>query len=270
MKKHSFVVVRYSVLTLSNAGNFIIGRDTSFEDYRRALFDEERLKLHDFLFEKVMLKSIVSQENFDLNDGFTLLVLTSNELPEFWFNRLENHVAAYPWIKIVTVDTKDSVEKALKSEIEKFDEEICYATIRLDDDDALSSDFLYNISAYIKPEFENYVVSFGAGYEAVFDNDSKKFTEFCELYYPKVSAGLTKIDIHTPGSRISPTIYGAGNHVKVDQVYPLILDSRRPSVFRSSYAHQDTSGAGYAKRSKNSKTVVKDEVLKYFDLKEVL
>lgn len=270
MKKHIFIFVRYSVLTVSNSNHFVLGRDKSISEYRSELFSDDRLKVHDFLFSEVALRSIAAQKDFDLNCGFSLVVLTSEALPNYWMDRLRGHLAPYPWAKIICVDVDGSIERSIKQEIGRIKDATCYATVRLDDDDALSYNFLKKISQYIQPLYNNYIVSYGLGYEGLFDLEEYRFKNINEMYFPKVSAGMTKINIYSPGEEVSSSIYGSGNHAKIDRYFPVIIDSREPSVFRSAYAYQDTKGAGYEKRNKKSKCADPVSVKNFFDIESVI
>ncbi|WP_156926530.1 glycosyltransferase [Carnimonas nigrificans] len=256
MKKHIFVIVRYSVFTRTGAKNFILGRNNNLVDYKAELFNDDRMAVHDFLFKHVTFESLKNQQGVDLNQDVTLIVLTSEDMPEKWYTSLYSSIKNYSWANIVRVNENSGVETEVRNIIASIDEDMCYATIRLDDDDGLSNDFLKNIYSYLRPEFSGHIVSHGYGYEGLFDLESFKFININEFYYPKVSAGLAKIDTReSSNGHVNRSIYGAGNHVRVDRNYPTILDSRAPKIFRSAYAYQDTGGKGYEKRNKNSKSV---------------
>lgn len=257
MNKHVFIIVRYSVL-LKKSGAWSISRGLGLESYRHRLFDQKRLCLHEKLFKNVALQSIIGQDTpLDEND-FTLIVLTSDELPEENRRNLQAMLFPYPWAKICSLGRKDEIEVFLRNKVISFNETTCYATLRLDDDDALSSDFLEKMSQYIRPDWAGYCVSFGMGYQGFFDTKKDKFVMFRERHFPKIAAGLAMINIFDADKMATEyqaaTIYGAGSHQQVDRRYPTILDCRAHAFMRTEHEEQDThySEKNIADKYKNS------------------
>lgn len=275
MAKKIFVFVRYSVLTKKNASSFVIGRNIDFETYRNELFSVERMAVHSFLFKNLMLESIKNQSLYNADYEFKLFVLTSKELPSEWDEDLLDATSSFDWANVVYLSANDDVESVVKNQVKKsVSSGDCYATVRLDDDDAISNDFFSSLSCYLYDSFDGFVVSHGLGCEALFDSSSGKLNGFRKLYYPKVSAGLAKISMVDKGKSIPSSIYGVGNHTKVDLKCRTIVDSRSLSFIRSSYGLQDTSGEGYASRLKKdvkkSNSIDAEDVLKYFSLSKVI
>lgn len=104
------------------------------------LYDPKRLALRFWLFENLLLQSIKAQRDKD----FTLIVLTSPEMPKPWLDRLNAIVADVPAIRVV-VSAARSCREALLPELATFRNARGGGhpiQFRIDDDDCLSSDYI--------------------------------------------------------------------------------------------------------------------------------
>lgn len=273
MNRHLFIIMRYSVL-LKKSGFWSIGKNRDFESYKEKLFDPKRLDLHEKLFKHVALKSILGQTTPIDDNHFSLVVLTSDELPRENRNYLHEVLQPYPWASICQLSSGDSIEEYLRKNVIRFEETTCYATLRLDDDDALSREFIENITPYITPEYAGYCISFGLGYQGFFDTDQSRFVMFRERHFPKIAAGLTMINVfdanRMASEHKSATIYGAGNHQQVDRRYPTILDSRVHAFMRTEHEEQDTHYSEKNIADKYSNRVPADVIRQAFSVDESL
>ena len=271
MKKHMYIIMRYSMLT-NDGATWKIGREVEdFNSYKNQLFEPERLKFHEKLFENIAFQSILNQ-NYDLNAGdFTLLILTSNLLPKENLRKLTDIISPHPWAKIIQLEPNGSqgslIKKALKSEIENFKEKVCYSTTRLDDDDALASGFLNELYKYVNPQFSGYCISFGSGYAGMYDEKNDHYESFYEYYYPKIALGASYINIYDPlfnkYDHESISVYHNGNHVYTDKKRPTIVDSRKPMFMRTFHSKSDTSESNQKKIKEIKKMPqITNEVLK--------
>lgn len=272
LKKHNFIIMRYSMLT-NDGATWSIGRK-DFELYKAQLFAADRLELHERLFADIALPSIANQ-SYDLDSGdVTLLILTSDELPSENLQKLQEIIKPYPWAKIIQLQANSTqgglIKRALKNEIEKFNEEICYSTTRLDDDDALADNFLLELNKYVQPEFAGYAVSFGSGYAGIYDEDSKKFVSYHDYYYPKSAQGASHINIYNPETdeykHKSISVFHNGNHLYTDKKIPTILDSRNTMFMRTFHSASDTSKDNKRKidKIKSTEPVEIENVYKIF------
>ena len=251
LDKHMFLIVRYSLVS-TDKGIWNIGLEKSFEDYCQELFHESRLKLHEVLFRTVTLPSIASLVD-NISTKFTLLVLTSELLPENYLKNLSEVLRPYSWARLHVLSPQkrsiDMITECLQEELEKYDRRLCYSTTRLDDDDALAPYFLKELERYLEPTFQGFCFSFAKGYVGSYGNNG--FEAFYEHYVPKVSMGLSHIDIYDPQIRTVNHIYAVGDHMKVDQKTPTVLDSTKPMYLRTLHEANDS----YNKLGPNFKKV---------------
>ena len=241
--KRLYVLVRYSVL-VKKSGMWVIGRDTSFDEYRKALFDEARLAYHFRIFSGLTLPSLNAaiEKKGDLD--VRCLVLTSDELPESHKKNLYGEAECYNWLSVHEISCdqsySDAFEKLISSDLNNENGSVAiYGTTRLDDDDALPSDFVHIISEYLSESFVGMAISFPKGYSAYFQDG--KITSFSEIVHPKIALGLTHVGKAGKEPRRTKTIYSFGSHSNIDRKLRIILDSRYYSYIRSLHEESDLS-----------------------------
>lgn len=81
MRKHAFVMIRYSVLSKGRSKSWVVGKK-GFDEYRKELFHPERLKARQELFEKITLPSLVHQTKRPSKEWLTVYILVSEEMPK--------------------------------------------------------------------------------------------------------------------------------------------------------------------------------------------
>ncbi|OZI48366.1 glycosyltransferase [Bordetella genomosp. 4] len=240
MNKHVFVMIRYSVLSKNRGNSWIVGRK-DFNDYREELFGSERLAARLDLFKKITLPSLVNQTKAPSKDWLSVYVLVSEDMPKESLGDLQKLVSPYSWITVVPVPVEDTKLNApLVKALSEAKEELCYATVRLDDDDALARTYFEGLYQYLEPKFAGFCVSYGKGVAGIIENG--KFVEFKSYYYPKIALGLAYLQ-HKPANArpVNKSVYDTGNHTRIDQRYPIILDSRFYAFFRTVHKHADTA-----------------------------
>lgn len=253
----------------SDGADWKIGR-TNKEEYKESLFSEKRLDQRELLFKNITLPSIANQESLNPEE-FTLLVLTSDQLPEKSFENLLYMLKPYSWAKAIRLPNDDTminlIDKVIKVELSVFKEEVCYSTIRLDDDDALTSNFLSSFNKYINPEYVGFCISYGKGYTGIINDKIAKFESFHENYSPKIALGLSFINTFDPKTNTfgneNISIFSNGSHTKVDQSSPTILDSVIPMYLRTIHPLSDTNSIQQLKKYKDkpkvSPTVIEEK-----------
>lgn len=254
MKKHIFVMIRYSVLSENNTA-WVIGRDNEFDSYKKELFSEERMSLHEELFFNVTLPSLEKMSP----DRVTVLVFTSEELPAPNMEKLIKVEEEYSNIEIVPLSRKGGViakmQQHLALKLAAFNDDVCYATVRLDDDDALADDFEEELYKYVDPLFADHAVSFSSGYEGIYEQGS--FSIFTKRNSPKIAMGLSLIKIYkkdSPPKNIS--VYSLGNHTKVDEKHPLIINPQLPMYVRTVHPESDVFAKRFDRKLKNSRAAL--------------
>lgn len=254
------VIIRYSLL-LEDHKAWVIAR-TDLDTYKNTLFNDKRLKLRFELFKNLTLPSLAQQkliqERLEGTDTHKLQVFlaTSQQLPEKYKQKLDELAREFRWLNICylpssgvgleTVAT-DYIER-LFSNIEK---PILYSSIRLDDDDILSVDFLNRLETYVTKENIGRAITFANGYYGVYSSEKNSFTKTSDIFYPKLALGLAfvnKYDKNGYSNKIK-TIYGAGNHSLIDRRVPVITDGKKPSYIRTLHIHADSHDENKLSRS---------------------
>ncbi|CAM4232565.1 glycosyltransferase [Bordetella muralis] len=239
MSQHIYVMIRYSVLSKNIGDTWVVGR-TGFEEYREKLFASERLNARQDLFEKITLPSLVHQSKTPSAEWLTVFLLISEEMPVQHKDALTSLVSGYDWIKVVPLPVENTLlGRPVKAAIAEKKGELTYATVRLDDDDALAFDYFENLLRYIRPQFNGFCISFGKGVAGLMTNG--KFTSFRDYYAPKAAMGMAFVNYKSKNGPVRfKSVYGIGNHLKVDQKVPTILDSKSHSFLRTIHEHADT------------------------------
>lgn len=268
MHKHIFVIIRYSIL--SSVSGWVISRDSSFDKYREQLFSKERLDLHENLFKNITVPSLVSNADRYL-ENTTIIVVTSTELPDKYMEELNKLSSKYPVFKILPISTTEKIEEQAQLEMKKvldnYKSDVCYASVRIDDDDALADGFFSSLINYIEPNLKGHVVSFSKGFYGLFEKGN--FVNFSLRNKPKLALGLSHIGFYKKGDNAFniKTIYGLGNHTKVDERAPIIFNSLEPMYIRTVHKESDTysgNDVGYD-REINTQSLNLSDPRKVFD-----
>lgn len=263
-----YVLIRYSILS-EISDSWVIGRKIEFSEYREKLFDASRLQAHYQLFKNITIPSLqvaISRSKIPVK----CIVLTSNELPQEHMAKLLLEEAANDWLEVHTMKSQENYsakfEQIVETDLNGIDNDTAvYATVRLDDDDALADDFFVSLSGYIEPRYRGLAVSLAKGYMAYVSEG--KFVGFVEKNYPKIAQGFSFIAASSkskPGKK--RTIYSLGNHVKVDEKFPVLLDARKPSYLWGIHEASDLSQNDSNRATAKGKMVPLSDVLKYFTI----
>ena len=242
------VLIRYSVLSYKTLG-WRLNRDNDICEYKKILFNDNRLAERLKGFKNIVLPSLMAQTiRLDPN-MFRIIVLTSNELPIAHLNALRSTLAPYKWANIHQIPADISVGAEFQniSSQTLIDMGIKigpYASVRLDDDDALSRGYFERLSKYITTDNLGKVVSFPLGYLGKYDHDEQRYTSFAMHDEDFTAQGLASI-CHFDGKRVDGTIFSFGNHTKIAVNHPYILDRLGRFYIWSIYPSQDTRGRGW-------------------------
>ncbi len=240
---HHFVLIRYSVYAKTKK-SWRIGRGVQHDEYKEALFEPSRLELHQKLFFDVTIPSLVAANNGNV----TVLVFTSESLPELYLASLKAELDKYPWMRLVAlpenIDLPASMNSEVEGELKRSGRSACYSTVRLDDDDGIGVNFFTELEKkYMSPKFYGFSISFALGYFGVFDGE--RFESFHSKRFPMCAQGLTFVNYYESSDHSfhdeNVTIFSLGSHVKVDSVRPVVVDSRNPMYIRTVHAAADTA-----------------------------
>lgn len=265
LKKHIIFVVRYSVLLpLEQAGWRVARNASDLEEYANKLFDPARLQSKLQAFQHIPLASLASQESSDAT--LRLLVLASDAMPDAYLRQLEEALEKFgsaggmDWeIALIRSPlgeapadrlTFGGIGAAFRNFVfkpkRKVGEGDLVASVRLDDDDALATDYSSSLAELMTPTLAGCAASFPCGFEAWFDKESHRFSDFRSRYFPKIALGLAFIDLVSEGAVRS--VMALGDHITVDERVPLVMDARRPMYVRGRSEFNDTGLPEFLKR----------------------
>ncbi|MGO3699089.1 glycosyltransferase [Halomonas sp. AOP1-B1-8] len=250
MKKHVFVIIRYSVLT--EASYYWRIGSKSFSEYKSELFDDARLNFHFELFSKVTYPSL----KMAIGENVKVLIVTSKSLPDAHKSKVLNLIKDDDGFELVQVpstgDVNSHINDSLSFELGLIGGDVCFASVRLDDDDGLSYDFFNKLSKYLKPELSGFAVTFPLGFAGFYLQGD--FVGFEQLNQPKIALGLSYISTYVDGQfgNDAKSVYGLGDHNKIDEKCPVIMDSTDSMYIRVVHEGSDTYENVWKNKIKNS------------------
>lgn len=248
--KPVIIQISYSLLNIHRQG-WRIGRQ-DLETYRKQLFDSARLSFREKLFRLVTIPSLQAMLRKSSGQNLRVLVYTSLSLPPPFLQNLHTLVDELGCGEVLGIEEHekfrypDVIPRVLckMADVSEVQRRLTFAAVRIDDDDALSSNYIDRLSQYISQSYSGFAVSFGRGYVGHFDNQAQKFVRIRDVYQPMSSRGLAAICTYDMASRrFSSTCASAfmlGEHPTVDRRFPTIIDSREPVFFASEHTQQDT------------------------------
>lgn len=261
MKKHVIIAIRYSIVQKNNKS--WRATEANFEDYCAKILGSERLDVREATFENITLASICNQNSVPENVAYSVLIMTADVLPKERLSNLENmihranknginfHIAKIDSGQDYHYDYKN-INEAIKDRINKEldeDKQSVIATVRLDDDDGLSENFIFKLSQHMKPELGGYALSFAYGLEGYWDTATEVIKDIRHCYFPKNAFGLSYINGYHPNSGLtekkSVHVYNLGNHMKIDETYSTIVEASEPMYFRTLSNTNDSVGSPY-------------------------
>ncbi|MGM8849349.1 glycosyltransferase [Salinicola halophyticus] len=244
MEKHIYFIIRYSAYTKAR-GAWQIGKNVTAAEYKASLFSESRLNLHQELFFGVTLPTLKA---IAATVSATALVFISDELPSVYKDALLKASEKFSWLKIVRARSDkglvSQIDKAVESKIKEFADDVCYATVRLDDDDALAPDFGIELNKYLKPEFSGMGVTFSKGVFAIYDQGV--YSAFYHYKKMNNAQGLAFVGTRSQSLQrnIPMTVFGTGNHTSIDERFPTVNDSSKIMFLRSEHDGSDLIASG--------------------------
>lgn len=175
--------------------------------YKKILFSKSRLDAKFLAFIKMTLPSIINQTN----KNYEWIIMSSIYLPDNYKKLLNKLVAPYPQIKLYYI--KDS--KEFSNILKKYPFEKNYATVRIDDDDGLSTKYVHLVQQYHQKKGS--IVTFPYGRNFKIENN-KIIIKKIEKFYPQIALGLCAINMN---------IYGCGNHSFLHKKYKIIRNNTK-------------------------------------------
>lgn len=258
------ILMRYSILQApENGGNaWDLGRDTTLDEVRAKLFDPIRLAQRLRALNNVVLPSLAKQSVRLNRRRHRLVVVTSDELPSDHMAALRAALAPYPWARIETcpVDRRPDYPGIVDAFLrETRASRGMVATVRLDDDDALGRRYIEKLLTHVTPENDGHAVTFPLGYIGLYDAETGTFSDFCRTRNPFYALGLAMVEIFDGKRFAGRTVYGLGDHTKIEARWPHIIDESIRAYIRTIYPEQDTAGRS-AKMFKPQNSALRGDV----------
>lgn len=200
-----FGYMRFSYLGRSDVK---LARQTSDLDYRASvLYAPDRLEERFYFFEQLSLPSLKWQSEKD----FKLVVFTSPELPKPYQARLAKAVAKVPQVELV-YETATHITIAIDNWIARQPEVQDQRTLhfRLDDDDALSTDFIATLAEHIDHVPDGAIISRPSG---LFLIHSDEGPELLAKFEPNIAIGFAIVS--PPGAVLNPYTLKHGGHYRI-------------------------------------------------------
>ncbi|MBD8793239.1 hypothetical protein IFR09_20610 [Pseudomonas syringae] len=241
MNKHIVITVRYSLYAPDLRKSWVIGRDSE-EDYKKELFSSARMEKRQAFFNNITLKSLIELNNSKPEDiNLKVFLLTSNLLPKANIDFLNKVVEGNSFLKVVQLGENDAdVRHGLMDYVNNLSDEDIYASVRLDDDDALAPNFAKQLAHYLQPGFSGCVVSLARGYGALLDENGN-IKKLADYKWRFGSAGLAYISRKGKSVRTGRfSIYQCGNHVRTDDKIPTVSDGRSHAFIRAFHSENDS------------------------------
>lgn len=209
------IITRFSILDYDFKG-YILTKKLDKDTYYKKLFSSERLDYKFKSFEMITLPSILNQTN----QNYIWHIYTSEYLPDVYKEKLMNLTNQHKSICVYYIKSHKEFNKI------KFDSDYC--TMRLDDDDGLSSNFIENLQKY-KNKI-NTIISHPNGKSVTIQNDKVIIGK--KIQYKLVALGLCAIGMN---------IYHCGAHTKVAEKHNVIYDDAPDMYLINASIHCDSS-----------------------------
>lgn len=257
-----YFVTRYSVVGKAQHTWQIARNAADHQTYRAKVLDPHRLTARLRLFEQITVPSISAQQVESMN----WLILVALDLPESDLARLRQAVSPaiasgvrVQFLRVAPSDDRADLEggvyagmgQAIRMTIENdlAGTRACFATVRLDDDDALAADYSKRLDRFLRPEFAGMHISFSRGLQAIYAGDGA-FTDTRVIDRPLIALGLALINDHDPAKGFSCPevhVHGFGNHADLSARTPVIVDGSGVSYLRTLAESSDLGDASHSR-----------------------
>ena len=237
-------MIRFSIV-LRESNFFPPLSSQGYRERKALIFDRARLQRRFQLFEDVCLPSLVAQTD----QNFNMMLITSRDLPDWAHDRLMGLVGKLPNFYVRAYRPLANIQRIFKrSAFEMLDPAApITASFRLDDDDALASDYIARLRTHMVPEKAGKIVTFSHGYQVALSDGALLVgndTRECG------SAGLALVQ---RGNVLSipetVTIHCLGGHRKVGQFAPVINDKAEAMYVQTANGANVTRRRGGAEQN---------------------
>jgi hypothetical protein len=261
MEKHILIGIRYSIIQLG--GKSWAASRTTPEQYVNSILSNSRLDVRELTFKNITIRSLADQ-TYDSNIiNLSILIMVSELLPTSRIEPLNSILESLPSnirviVKSIAADAGDrqhhadytNINQAMQSTmraITTLGNPAMVCTVRLDDDDGLSVNFVAKLASHMNKGTAGYACSFAHGFEGYYDQALDQISHLKHSYFPKNAVGLAYFnEIDNFGNFVEERkihIYNLGNHTKIDEHTPTLVDSSAPMYFKSINKTNDNGGS---------------------------
>ncbi|QPH55480.1 glycosyltransferase [Pontivivens ytuae] len=219
-----FILTRFSVLLDRKAHSWkaLRGRtnwkryfgpsNPTLEEKRDYLFDSKRMAHRFEMFETILRPSLAQQTDRD----FRHIALSSTLLPDEHRTRLDT-LAAEQGFEVAYVGTDMHEEQAFSSTnlVNPADYDRL-VTIRIDDDDALASDYVERVRSLSALDMDDYSLTFSGG---IFLSRFGSNWRIQRRVKARTACGLVRV---VRGSDTFRTVHALGPHKQIERIVPQI------------------------------------------------
>ena len=199
--------------------NWMRRRTISLDEKVAYLFAPARMEARFHRFESLLLPSIAAQ-----TQPAEHIVLASTLMPQPYRDRLEALSSRYGF-RLHCVGVERMIDRILTEDgligLSGVDR---LATARIDDDDAVATDFVRQIRRHARMDLDDYIITFPKG---VYLDQRARPNRHAPVIQPNIACGLTRV---VRKRRKTLSIHGAGNHNFVHHAFP-VLQVPKPAMF---------------------------------------
>ncbi len=221
-------IMRFSLVTERNRSNFKATAGLPLSENLSLILHPDRLEKRISLLEAMALRSFDHQTDPE----FKLIILTSKSLPKYFKNRLRKMAESRPYIVVKTVVPEKSLQEAARSVVKEFAQDRKIITFRIDDDDALSPDFIRSLREISKGSGHSDIMTFERG--IYIEPEGQEFL-IQDRVFRNIAIGLATY------SNDGSTIFDRGSHMNLG-AFITKIDTRPQAWIRLLHPGND-SGA---------------------------
>lgn len=247
MDFNHFIIIRFST---------IFNERGEFNEYKKTIFNKDKLNIRFELFEKFSLWTIINQSLIN----YKVIIIYDKDLPEEYYNKLFELTKDYNFIILHKWNNNDLLEenKWLECYLDKSKKYLI--TSRFDDDDILhykNNEYMINIIKKKGIEnLENTIITFCFGKFIYYENNNYSISD-CNYPTPGLWLSyISKID-----EKIN--IYGM-DHCKINKNTIKIINKNNFGILNHHYGN-DKRIIRYKKSHKNKiKSITLNEIYELF------
>lgn len=188
---------------------------TFYKKKSRNVFEAEYFEYRFNIFQNITLKSFQQQTNLN----FILLLLHSENMPTDYKNRFLELERRNPFLyNVFSEDTVEANKEAIRSSLKyALFENDAAITFRIDNDDAVPTDFIQRLSHYLHKAFIGHAISMPR--ISIIKRISEKQYMLEERTFPAHTIGLA----YVTNKEDYRTIMNLGMHTFINETTPMIL-----------------------------------------------